>query len=518
MTPESEEPDLLSDVPRGNTSRFKRDQRIPEAHWMSQETVLNSPMFAYDPENPQGKVLIGACGSRLIGVADDRHIQTVAGTRAGKSVTVIANLLLYDGSVIALDMKAELATKTASRRAAMGQDVHVLDPFKRARGGAEKYRARFNPLAALDIESDTIIEDAQQIVDALIVSTGQEKDPHWNESAGAAILGLVLYTQFGPDVADKDRHLGTMRRFVTRALEVVQIDEDTRDFSLRRRIVQGTNALRKEGHEDVADTIEASVRGLYEKSRDERASVISTMNRHTAFLEYRNIREVLSGHDFDLRDLKRKPNGLSIYLCLPATRMNSCSRWFRILINQLIVAMEIEETKPKAPVLAILDEFPVLGFMPQIQDAAGQMASFDLKLWTLLQDWSQGQALYGQRWESFAANSGVSIFHGNVDVTTTEYVTKRLGKTPVVMTQQGEASQAGVREGQSGQSLSTTLYDLMTPDEISRYFSRADPLKRQLVLLAGLPPMILARVEYWDRSGVLGPVFRRVLNADLMGS
>jgi len=211
----------------------------------------------------------------------------------------------------------------------------------------------------------------------------------------------------------------------------------------------------------------------------------------------------LSGHDFDLSDLKRKPNGVSIYLCLPATSMNSRSRWFRILINQLIVAMEIEETKPKAPVLAVLDEFPVLGFMPQIQDAAGQMASFDLKLWTLLQDWSQGQALYGQRWESFAANSGVSIFHGNVDVTTTEYVSKRLGKTPVVMTQQGEASRNAVSEGQSGQSYSTMLYDLMTPDEISRFFSRADPLKRQLVFLAGLPPLVLERVEYWDEEGPL---------------
>jgi type IV secretion system protein VirD4 len=507
MEPRSETVDLLADVPRGNTSRYKQDQRMPEAHWMSQETILNSPMFAYDPKNPSGKILIGACGSKLIGVADDRHIQTVAGTRAGKSVTVIANLLLYDGSVIAMDMKAELAIKTAARRAAMGQDVYVLDPFKRAHGEAAKFRARFNPLASLNLESDTVIEDAQQIVDALIVSTGQEKDPHWNESAGAAILGLILYACFGPDVPDEDRHLGTVRRFVTRALETVIVDGKPQDFALRRQIIKGVGALRSAGHADVADTIEASVRGLYEKSRDERASVISTMNRHTAFLEYRNIRDVLSGNDFDLRDLKRKPNGMSVYLCLPATRMNSCSRWFRILINQLIVAMEMEETEPEAPVLAVLDEFPVLGFMPQIQDAAGQMASFGLKLWTLLQDWSQGQALYGQRWESFAANSGVSIFHGNVDVTTTQYVSNRLGKTPVVTTSQGEPSRTAVSEGQSGLSLSTALYDLMMPDEIARIFGRADPLKRQLVLLAGLDPLILQLVEYWNKRGPFAAVF-----------
>jgi type IV secretion system protein VirD4 len=499
--------DLLADVPRGNTNRYKQDQRMPEAHWMSQETILSSPMFAYDPKNPCGKILIGACSDRLIGVADDRHIMTIAGTRAGKSVAVMNNLLLYDGSIFALDMKGELAIKTAARRAMMGQKVYVLDPFGIAVGDAARFRAKFNPLTMLDGGNPTVIEDAQQIVDGLIVASGQEKEPHWNESAAAALLGLVLYARFGPSIDPQSRHLGTLRRLVTDLLKVIDLDDDRRDFKLRRQIMLDLAILRDTGHIDIADTIDASVSSLYEKPRDERASVVSTMNRHTSLLEYPSMRDVLSGHSFDMRDLKRDPKGASVYLCLPATRLSACARWFRILVNQLIGAMEGEDTVPSAPILAILDEFASLGHSKQIEDAAGQMASFGLKLWTLLQDWSQGQALYGERWESFTANSGVSIFHGNVDLTTTEYVSRRLGKTPVVTHQQSEPSQAAIAEGQSGQSLSIGMYDLMVPHEVSRFFSRADPFKRQIAFLAGLPPAILQRVEYWDEDGPFAEIF-----------
>ena len=120
------------------------------------------------------------------------------------------------------------------------------------------------------------------------------------------------------------------------------------------------------------------------------------VRRHTKFLDYTAMRRVLAGHDFDLADLKRDRNGVSVYLCLPASRMGLCNRWLRIFINQLLDAMEREKTAPAAPVLVCLDEFPVLGHMRQLEDAAGQIASFGVKLWTVLQDWGQGKgALQG---------------------------------------------------------------------------------------------------------------------------
>ena len=113
----------------------------------------------YDPRNPGGKILIGALGNKLVGIEDNRHVLTVAGSRAGKSVTLINNLLFYRGSIMATDPKAELANITAARRAALGQKVHVLDPFGNASPGIAHLRKSYNPLAVLKPDSPTIIEE-----------------------------------------------------------------------------------------------------------------------------------------------------------------------------------------------------------------------------------------------------------------------------------------------------------------------------------------------------------------------
>ncbi len=238
MSSDQDHPDLLSDVPRGVTARYLRDQKVPMAFFQDPARMRSAAALAYDPRDPGGKILLGAIGDRLIGFEDNRHILTIAGSRAGKSVTVINNLYFYRGSALCTDPKAELANTTAMVRAALGQKVYVLDPFDRARGGARQFQARFNPLARLTRANPYAVEDAVQIVDALVIKSPDEKDPHWNESAGQFLLGLILYVALAPDVPDQDRHLGTVRKRVNNALAT------TPDGGHYELPVQATNAAR----------------------------------------------------------------------------------------------------------------------------------------------------------------------------------------------------------------------------------------------------------------------------------
>ena len=493
---------LMADVPRGVTTRHLREQTLPQSRWMDPARIAASEALRYDPDNSGGKILVGALGPHLIGIEDNRHVLTVAGSRAGKSVTIIGNLLFYRGSVLCLDPKGELANITAARRAALGQKVFVLDPFEVVKGKAAGFRAAYNPLATLRLGSRSVIEDAVQVADALVVRTGQEKDPHWNESAGNFLIGLILYVALCDDLPEAERHLGSVRALVNQALSLIA---GTKTYALPKRILVAADRLAAAGHEDDAAAIAGSIRGFYEKGHDELASVLSTVHRHTQFLDFRAMKGVLTGHSFDLTDLKTAPGGVSVYLCLPATRMEMCNRWLRLFINQLLDAMEREQTRPAVDVLVCLDEFPVLGFMSQLQAAAGQIASFGVKLWVVLQDWGQGKALYGERFESFAANAGVFQAFGNVDVTTTEYISKRLDKTVVEVVRQTEVSPDQREKGVGGLSRSAELHDLLTPGEVSRLFARSDPQQRQLILWAGKFPMILQRSAYFDeRSPVYG--------------
>lgn len=502
--------DFVSDLPRGVRSVHRKRQTVPQAGWQDPERILESKLLAYDPANPGGKILVGALGSQLIGIEDNRHVLTVAGSRAGKSVTIINNLLFYRGSVLCTDPKAELASITAARRAALGQKVYVLDPFERCTPAAARYRRAYNPLTMLRRDNPTMIEDAGLIADALVIAGG--KDPHWDDSARNFIEGLILHVATDPRYEGR-RDLITVRKLIRNAL--VDSEEEPEDpddepvKALELEMLRNAEHLEQvEMDEDLAGAIEGAARDFFEKAGTERAGVLSTVRRHTKLLDYKAMRRVLTGHDFELADLKRDPAGISVFLCLPAGRMGACSRWLRIFINQLLDAMEREPTRSSSPpVLACLDEFPVLGFMSQLQDAAGQVASFNLKLWVVLQDWGQGKALYKERWESFAANAGILQAFGNADLTTTEYLSKRLGKTPVEITRTAEVGQEQSDSGLTGRSQGLELHDLLTPEEMTRMFSRDDRFKRQLVIWTGYRPMTLQRIEYFDEAAPYAKAF-----------
>src|SRR5277367_6250031 len=125
-------PDITK-FPRGVPGRDLRNNIAPHALWADPNFIGNHEHWKYAP----GKVFLGAIGNRAIGVSDDRHLMTIAGSRAGKGVsTIIPNLIEYPGSVLVIDPKGENARHTKNRRSngsqavrsGLGQDTFVLDP------------------------------------------------------------------------------------------------------------------------------------------------------------------------------------------------------------------------------------------------------------------------------------------------------------------------------------------------------------------------------------------------------
>jgi type IV secretion system protein VirD4 len=205
-------------------------------------------------------------------------------------------------------------------------------------------------MTLLKIDSPTIIEDAGMIADALVMRTGNEKDPHWDESAKNFIEGIILHVATDSRYEGR-RNLLTVRDLIRTALtkeNPVLVDDDEEPlFLLEKEMLENAGYLAKSpAMQDLAGALEGAARDFYEKGATERAGVLSTVRRHTKFLDYSGMRRVLAGHDFDLADLKRDPRGVSVYLCLPASRMGLCNRWLRIFVNQLLDAMEREKTVP----------------------------------------------------------------------------------------------------------------------------------------------------------------------------
>jgi type IV secretion system protein VirD4 len=460
---------------------------------MPPELITSADALSYDPDNPGSKILLGTIDGRMVGIDDNRHMMTVAGSRAGKGVSaILPNLIFYKGSVLVIDPKAELASITARRRAEdLGQQVYVLDPFNRAAPGVEPYKASYNPLSILYADSPTLVEDAGLISDALVIAGGN--DPHWDDSARNLLEGIVLHVATYPGY-DGRRNLVTVRKLLMNGTTVTLGDQEATGMEgLQVEMLHNVELLPDTGG---GEALEAAAADFFDKPDNERMSVLSTARRHTKFLDFPNLQNVLTGHDFDLTSLKTAPSGMTVYLCLPAARLATCSRWFRLFVNLALEAMEREQSVPSVPVLLCLDEFAALGHMRQIETAAGQIAGLGVKLWPILQDLTQLKRDYKEGWETFLGNAGVIQFFGNNDMTTLDFISKRLGKTAIRMKKEADTTHEQRSKGASGESWAVELYDLLTAEEVSRYFGRDDPQRRQLVIWAGQPPMVLQRVVY----------------------
>ncbi|MCC8429890.1 type IV secretory system conjugative DNA transfer family protein [Reyranella aquatilis] len=416
-------------------------------------------------------MLLGKRGSKaawqLIGFDDNRHVVTVAGSRAGKSSTVlIPNLLRYPGSTLVLDPKGELARATADARRAMGQQVHILDPFG-ATGQPSQAHNPFDELAGGNPEH--IGADAALLADALIISN--DKDPHWTDSAKNLLRGITLHL------------LSTGRTATIRELRrLLNADPDELEHLLK-------DMVNSDAFDGAVANVGAAFLGKATSGGEELQSILSTAQEQTTPLD--DVRKITDRSDFRLRDLKRGP--VTIYLVLPAMRMATHSRWLRLVIQQAFAAMELDETTPAHPVLFLLEEFPVLGHLRAIETAAGFVAGFGVKLWTVVQDFSQLKVHYPKSWETFLGNAGIIQAFGNVDLTTTEYLSKRLGNLTIVEEQNVPISSSSLSHGDLGRREHLRQVPLLDASEITRFFARETG--RQLLLCPGRPPIYCDRLS-----------------------
>lgn len=488
------------------------------SEWIPSRTVIQA--LQCDPESEDAKniLLLGTLedenGRHFIGVKDDRHIFTVASSGSGKGVSLlIPNLLTIRNSVFCLDPKAELTATTAMHRAtALDQKVCVLDPCRIAQIPLA-LRAKYNPLQDLDIHSPRITTDVGALVDTLLISNG-DNDTFWRESARTFIKGVILWML---GVAGENKELRSFKLLYE--LATLGMPDDEGNYSTETLLLNMKAATHL-----FNGAVAAAATRLLDTGDNERGGILSTARLNLEFLEDEGILEVLSESTFDLAELKTNSKGMTIYVVLPERYLATHSRFLRLMVASVLQTMEktpktLDETgKTLPPALMILEEFATLGHLHSVERAIGYIRGFGVRLWTILQDLNQLKKYYKDTWESFISNSGVITAFGNNDVTTTKYLSERLGKceisriVPQYSVQEGTSHsqntlsqmmhktdsilgpQSRSKTQSQSTNYSTQLYStpLINPDEISKYFSRESGL--MLVQMAGADPFRVQRV------------------------
>lgn len=338
----------------------------------------------------------------------DRHILTVGPNGSGKSRRLLLpNLVqLTNWSVLVIDPKGELAAMTAKHRADHGNQIVVLNPFDVLKLGT----ARFNPVAALDPASDDFPDDALGLAESLIRVEGSE--PHWSQAAQEIVAGLIMFSRLTePDGGS----LGHVRWVL--GLPFLKLQQEAK---------AALAAAQQHDCEELA----VKLGRLMDADPDnkEMSSVLSTALTQTRWLDSRPMKANLEGSNaIDFAAMKERP--VTVYLILPARRLATHSTWLRLMIASVLQPIMKDTRKTKVPVLLMLDEFAQLGHLPVIEQNMAMLRGYGVKLWAVYQDLAQAQAIYGKRWESFIANSGVLQSFAPQDVVTAEYLSKLTGQT-----------------------------------------------------------------------------------------
>jgi len=465
-------------------------------------TTFGSAEWA-DLEHLQKNGLIGSKGFLLgsyeeagqkhpLQYTGDRHLMTVAPTRSGKGVSsIIPNLLTYEGSVLVIDPKGENARITKDRRGhgvlssripGLGQDVHIIDPW-----GITGFKvSRFNPQDWLSPKDENISENAMILADSMIPQRANTLEPFWDDEAKALLMGILLYVALA-DEEKENRNLGRVRDIICMSsANLIDILTNMTESSNPVVVSTGERTLSKE-----------------EKLR---SNILSSLQAHTHFLDSPRIRESLKKSDFKFEDLKTKK--MTVYLVLPADRIDAFGRWLRLLIQQAItVNARNIETKPEKPILFILDEMAALNRLTMVEQAYGLMAGLGMQLWGIVQDLSQLEKIYGKGWETFIGNSGVLQYFGSRDHKTAEYFSKLCGVTTIekfsITNAIARAFSSSTGQGGGNSSSSTTYSDSMTLDIAQRSLAYPDELmvlreNKQLVLIENFNPVPGKKVTWYD--------------------
>lgn len=364
-----------------------------------------------------------------IGIKSERHALCACGARSGKGAALIVpNLKRWPHNCIVIDVKGENAEVTWQDRAALGQKVAVLDPFKES-NVPDEIRASFNPLDTVDINSLSAREDINVIADGIVLRH-DPRHAQWDDGAVGFIAGVIGHVL--THAPDGRRNL----------LEVRRLLNLPRDAMMKRGGEEVRTSPLRTLFEDMAEN--PAFGGLVQTAGNNGLSALENPDAlesgalGNALESLKTfgadaIAPVTASSSFDLADLKT--GNLSVFLVLPSRYMYDHRRFFRLFVRLALNEMEKpikaaagQDRMKGKECLFLLDEFYNLGRLDIVQNAAGRLPGNGVHLFPILQDIGQLYELYGTNGaHTFFGNSDAHIFFGNTDKPTLGYISDEIG-------------------------------------------------------------------------------------------
>ncbi|MDE6244021.1 MAG: type IV secretory system conjugative DNA transfer family protein [Treponemataceae bacterium] len=430
----------------------------------------------------------------------------IAPTRSGKGVsTIIPTCLNYGipyykskasgeisgrGSIVVFDPKGENFEASAGYR----EQFSVVIPFRPLDSNGET--AHYNPINEIPDDPTTAFSWADMIGENFFSAEkagGDETSSYFNNRARDIFTAVVLHVRFSKQIPWKEKNMSTVLK------KFSQKDDDA-DEEIDEDAAEGSDELLDELiHDDHGDPlinelISNSAKRAQKQPPKERGSTYSTIFSKISLFQDPLIAASTAYSDFSVDDFINSKNGISLYLIVPYNHITRIAPVFRMLINFMIKKFSDGTTnansvKLKNPCLFLLDEFPVLGYFPEIAKNMGILAGYGVTFFIVSQSINQIVDVYGEN-HPFLDHCKTKIIYAPGNIKDARMISESIGNRSVLIDNISSNMASASGANLSSQEVSVSL---VNPDELTKLeFSRC------IVLLEGKPPYKGKKVVYYE--------------------
>ena len=285
--------------------------------------------------------------------------------------------------------------------------MHIVDPFRlleRLGLDADAFpRHRLNPFKEIALDDPEAVDQIRNLSAALVMISPQA-NPFWDESSMNILDGVIAHVMSSPSIPDSERHLGTVRDYVTQTNRRKMSD-------LRESVTVGN--LAEKGY------------GFYRGASDSAGGdILTTLNVHMKWIDSPAMQDAMAESDFSFAELKHTDS--TVFLVIPPEYLDTHSRYLRLFITLALRAAG-RGRKAQHAMLFVMDEFAALGALKVVATAAAVASGSGVKLWPIIQNLTQLRP-YGDNWEVFLSNAGQRQIFAMNDQTTAQYFSNELGE------------------------------------------------------------------------------------------
>lgn len=418
------------------------------------------------------------------------NVLVIGASGTGKTRSYInPNIAAIDASMAITDAKGEIYRETADTKRAQGFRVECFNLVDL------HLSARMNPMKYFSPESPEV--SVAQLAECIMLNTsGDQKrgsDQFWERAERALLTALIAFVwattpnrgDAGPNLIRVTELQKGMSASEGKDAEGFRSETDLK-FEAARAIVEEWKANPDPDDDEVVfKTLDFACRQYrsYEQGAGEtKKSVIISLGVRLAPLDMTDVQRILSGDDIQLDRVGFERTAL--YLQMPdshATFKFIAAMFWQTLFEHSIYAAD-HEANGQLPihVHAFLDEFANIGKIPSFPILISTIRSRNISASVVVQNYSQGKAMWGDDWAAIVANCDSKLFLGGDETETTKWLSNLIGNETV---ETQETSQSYGMNGSSSRSTRRHQRPLITPDEIGRLSN-----SHAILIIRGLRP------------------------------